>query len=63
MVPDFPRLVAHSRERVRLQPGDLVLEGPRPGNGAHHGGRFLSAGDVVDSSITGPARPVSATAA
>jgi len=39
---------------VRLQ--DLVLEGLRPGNGAHHGGRFFSAGDVAGSSIIGPGR-------
>ncbi|MDX2548443.1 MULTISPECIES: hypothetical protein [Streptomyces] len=50
----FARLVAYSHERGRLQ--DLVLEGLRPGTGAHHGGRFFSAGDIAGSSVIGPGR-------
>jgi 2,4-didehydro-3-deoxy-L-rhamnonate hydrolase len=52
MIFDFGRLVAYASERVRLLPGDLVLGGSVPGNGAHHGGRFLTDGDVIDASIT-----------
>jgi 2,4-diketo-3-deoxy-L-fuconate hydrolase len=52
MIFDFPRLITYVSERVLLQPGDLVLGGSPPGNGAHHGGRFLEDGDVVDSEIT-----------
>jgi 2,4-didehydro-3-deoxy-L-rhamnonate hydrolase len=52
MIFDFARLVAYATERVRLRPGDVLLGGSPPGNGAHHGGRFLTDGDVIDSEIT-----------
>ncbi|MBA2946840.1 fumarylacetoacetate hydrolase family protein [Streptomyces himalayensis] len=53
---DMATLVAYASERVRLTPGDLLLAGSPPGNGMHHGGRFLKDGDVIDSSITGLGR-------
>jgi 2-keto-4-pentenoate hydratase/2-oxohepta-3-ene-1,7-dioic acid hydratase in catechol pathway len=46
-----PQLLTYLSERIHLLPGDLVLTGSPPGNGAHHG-RFLTAGDVIDSTIT-----------
>jgi len=52
MVFDFPHLIAYASERVRLQPGDLLLAGSPPGNGRHHG-RFLTDGDLIESEITG----------
>jgi 2-keto-4-pentenoate hydratase/2-oxohepta-3-ene-1,7-dioic acid hydratase in catechol pathway len=49
-------LVAYASERVRLLPGDVIAMGSPPGNGAHHGGRFLRDGDLVESEITGLGR-------
>jgi 2-keto-4-pentenoate hydratase/2-oxohepta-3-ene-1,7-dioic acid hydratase in catechol pathway len=48
-------LLAYLSERIRLVPGDLLLTGSPPGNGAHHG-RFLRPGDVMTASITGLGR-------
>ncbi len=44
--------LAYASERVRLLPGDIISLGSPPGNGAHHGGRFLREGDVIDAEIT-----------
>lgn len=46
------RLVAYATERVRLVPGDLIIAGSPPGNGASHGGKWLQPGDVVDGSVS-----------
>jgi 2,4-didehydro-3-deoxy-L-rhamnonate hydrolase len=51
MIFNVERLIAYASERVRLLPGDLLLTGSPPGNGAHHG-HFLRPGDVIESSIT-----------
>jgi 2-keto-4-pentenoate hydratase/2-oxohepta-3-ene-1,7-dioic acid hydratase in catechol pathway len=49
------QLLAYASERVRLMPGDLLITGSPPGNGAKHG-RFLQPGDLVESEITGLGR-------
>ena len=49
------QVLAYASERVRLLPGDVLLTGSPPGNGAMHG-RFLQPGDVIDSEITGLGR-------
>ncbi len=48
-------ILAYASERIRLMPGDLLLTGSPPGNGAYHK-RFLQAGDVIESTITGLGR-------
>jgi 2-keto-4-pentenoate hydratase/2-oxohepta-3-ene-1,7-dioic acid hydratase in catechol pathway len=45
------QLLAYLTERIRLVPGDLIMTGSPPGNGAKMG-RFLRPGDVIDSEIT-----------
>jgi 2-keto-4-pentenoate hydratase/2-oxohepta-3-ene-1,7-dioic acid hydratase in catechol pathway len=47
------RLVEHASSLIELQPGDLLLTGSPAGNAAHHGGRWLRPGDVMEGSITG----------
>jgi 2-keto-4-pentenoate hydratase/2-oxohepta-3-ene-1,7-dioic acid hydratase in catechol pathway len=47
--------VAYASERLALLPGDLVMMGSPPGNGAYHG-QFLKAEDVVDIEIDGLGR-------
>jgi 2,4-didehydro-3-deoxy-L-rhamnonate hydrolase len=51
MIFSIERLLAYASERLRLLPGDLLLTGSPPGNGASHG-HFLQPGDVIDSEIT-----------
>jgi 2,4-didehydro-3-deoxy-L-rhamnonate hydrolase len=51
MIFNIPQILAYASERVNLMPGDLLITGSPPGNGAHHG-RFLQAGDVIESEIT-----------
>lgn len=46
------QVLSYASERVRLMPGDLLLTGSPPGNGAMHGGRWLRPGDVIESEIT-----------
>jgi 2-keto-4-pentenoate hydratase/2-oxohepta-3-ene-1,7-dioic acid hydratase in catechol pathway len=46
------QILAYASERVRLMPGDLMITGSPPGNGAMHGGRYLKPGDVIDSELT-----------
>lgn len=45
--------LAYASERLALLPGDLLMMGSPPGNGAVHGGRWLVPGDSVDIRITG----------
>jgi 2,4-diketo-3-deoxy-L-fuconate hydrolase len=52
MIFSIERLLAYASERVRLMPGDMLLTGSPPGNGASHG-HFLKPGDIIDSEITG----------
>jgi 2,4-didehydro-3-deoxy-L-rhamnonate hydrolase len=47
--------LAYASERLPLLPGDLLMMGSPPGNGAVHG-RFLLPGDTVDIRITGLGR-------
>lgn len=49
------QVLSYASERIRLMPGDLLLTGSPPGNGAKHG-RFLQPGDTIDSGITGLGR-------
>jgi 2,4-didehydro-3-deoxy-L-rhamnonate hydrolase len=51
MIFNIPQVLAYASERIKLLPGDLLSTGSPPGNGAHHG-RFLQAGDIIDSEIT-----------
>ena len=46
------QILSYASERIRLTPGDLLITGSPPGNGAMHGGRWLRPGDVVESEIT-----------
>jgi 2,4-didehydro-3-deoxy-L-rhamnonate hydrolase len=46
-------LVAYASRVVDLAPGDLLLTGSPAGNAAHHGGRWLVPGDVMEGEITG----------
>jgi len=48
--------LSYASERLRLLPGDLLMMGSPPGNGAVHGGRWLTPGDTVDIAITGLGR-------
>jgi 2-keto-4-pentenoate hydratase/2-oxohepta-3-ene-1,7-dioic acid hydratase in catechol pathway len=53
MIFGVPRLVEYASRLTRLAPGDLILTGSPAGNAAHHGGRFLKPGDVMDGAISG----------
>ena len=44
-------ILSYASERIRLLPGDMLLTGSPPGNGAMHG-HFLEVGDVMDGEIT-----------
>jgi 2-keto-4-pentenoate hydratase/2-oxohepta-3-ene-1,7-dioic acid hydratase in catechol pathway len=46
-------LVAYASRVVELRAGDLLLTGSPAGNAAHHGGRWLVPGDVMEGEITG----------
>lgn len=46
------QVLSYASERIRLMPGDFVLMGSPPGNGAMHGGRWMRPGDVLESEIT-----------
>ena len=52
MIFGVPQLVAYASRLINLLPGDLILTGSPAGNGAHYG-RFLTHGDVMESTITG----------
>jgi 2,4-didehydro-3-deoxy-L-rhamnonate hydrolase len=47
------QLVAYASGVVELRAGDLLLTGSPAGNAAHHGGRWLRAGDVMEGEISG----------
>jgi 2-keto-4-pentenoate hydratase/2-oxohepta-3-ene-1,7-dioic acid hydratase in catechol pathway len=47
------QLVAYASRVVELRAGDLLLTGSPAGNAAHHGGRWLRPGDVMEGEITG----------
>lgn len=47
--------VAYASERMALLPGDLLMTGSPPGNGAVHG-QFLQPGDTVEIQLTGLGR-------
>ena len=51
MIFSVEQILAYASERLRLIPGDLLITGSPPGNGAMHG-HFLEPGDVMDGSIT-----------
>lgn len=53
IVHGVEQLVAYASRVVELRPGDLLLTGSPAGNAAHHGGRWLVPGDVVEGEITG----------
>lgn len=46
------QVLSYASERVRLMPGDFLLTGSPPGNGAMHNGRWMRPGDVLESEIT-----------
>ena len=46
------QILSYLTERVRLVPGDLLITGSPPGNGAFHGNRWMRPGDLVESEIT-----------
>jgi 2-keto-4-pentenoate hydratase/2-oxohepta-3-ene-1,7-dioic acid hydratase in catechol pathway len=47
------QLVAYASRVVELRAGDVLLTGSPAGNAAHHGGRWLKPGDVMEGEITG----------
>ncbi|RYD23301.1 MAG: fumarylacetoacetate hydrolase family protein [Lysobacteraceae bacterium] len=51
MIFSVGQLLSYASERIRLTPGDMLITGSPPGNGAMHG-HFLAPGDVVESAIT-----------
>jgi 2,4-didehydro-3-deoxy-L-rhamnonate hydrolase len=52
MIFGVAELIEHISSITPLRPGDLLLTGSPAGNGAHYG-RYLRAGDVMESAITG----------
>ncbi len=52
MIYSLASIIEHITRHVQLWPGDLVLTGSPAGNGTHYN-RFLRAGDIVESEITG----------
>src|SRR6185436_8810964 len=52
MIFGVDELLAYAHERIKLLPGDLLLTGSPAGNGSHYH-RFLTSGDVMESTITG----------
>jgi 2-keto-4-pentenoate hydratase/2-oxohepta-3-ene-1,7-dioic acid hydratase in catechol pathway len=53
MIFTIPRLIEYASGMTDLRPGDLIATGSPSGNAAHHGGRFLKPGDVIDAEIEG----------
>jgi 2-keto-4-pentenoate hydratase/2-oxohepta-3-ene-1,7-dioic acid hydratase in catechol pathway len=53
MIFSIPRLIEHSSGMTDLRPGDIIATGSPAGNAAHHGGRWLTPGDVIESEIEG----------
>jgi 2-keto-4-pentenoate hydratase/2-oxohepta-3-ene-1,7-dioic acid hydratase in catechol pathway len=52
MIFDIARQIEYLSSLVELWPGDVICTGSPAGNGTHYQ-RFLQAGDVVESTITG----------
>jgi 2-keto-4-pentenoate hydratase/2-oxohepta-3-ene-1,7-dioic acid hydratase in catechol pathway len=52
MIFGVARLVSYISQTARLLPGDVVLTGSPAGNGLHWG-RLLTAGDIMEGSISG----------
>ena len=52
MIFDIARQIEYLSSLVELWPGDVICTGSPAGNGTHYK-RFLQAGDVVESTITG----------
>lgn len=52
MIFKIPRLVEYISSKAKLFPGDIICTGSPAGNGAHYG-RYLRAGDRIESTITG----------
>jgi 2-keto-4-pentenoate hydratase/2-oxohepta-3-ene-1,7-dioic acid hydratase in catechol pathway len=50
------RLISYASTVVALRPGDLLLTGSPAGNAGHHGDRWLTPGDVLESQISGLGR-------
>ncbi len=50
------QILSYASERINLMPGDLLMTGSPPGNAGSHGGRWLRAGDIVESELTGLGR-------
>jgi 2-keto-4-pentenoate hydratase/2-oxohepta-3-ene-1,7-dioic acid hydratase in catechol pathway len=53
MIFKIPRLIEYASGITDLRPGDLIATGSPSGNAAHHGGKFLRPGDVMEASIEG----------
>ncbi len=53
MIYGVEQLVSYASRVVELRAGDLLLTGSPAGNAAHHGGRWLVPGDVMEGEITG----------
>lgn len=51
MIFSVEQILSYASERIKLLPGDQLITGSPPGNGAMHG-HFLNAGDVIESEIT-----------
>lgn len=52
MIFDIARQIEYISRHAQLWPGDLICTGSPAGFGAHHG-RFLTPGDVIETSIEG----------
>jgi 2,4-didehydro-3-deoxy-L-rhamnonate hydrolase len=53
MIFDIPRLIEYASGMTDLRPGDIIATGSPAGNAGHHGGRWLTPGDVIESEIEG----------
>lgn len=51
MIFSVEQLLSYASERIKLLPGDQLITGSPPGNGALFG-QFLNPGDVIESEIT-----------
>lgn len=52
MIFEPEQILSYASERIRLMPGDFLLTGSPPGNGAMHNNRWMRPGDVLESEIT-----------
>jgi 2,4-didehydro-3-deoxy-L-rhamnonate hydrolase len=53
MIFRIERVIEYVSGMTDLNPGDMILTGSPAGNAAHHGNRFLRAGDVIEGEIAG----------